>query len=77
MYLTYVLVTSIPGINLIALVGHPSFDGVKNKNTTIKVTLWGRYFITSISLAPPSFPIGLVKTESNFIARSVEADLGR
>ena len=24
----------------------------------------------------PSFPIGLVKTESGFIARSVETDLG-
>ena len=28
-------------------------------------------------LRTPSFPIGLVKTESGFIARSVEAGLGR
>ena len=27
-------------------------------------------------LHTPSFPIGLVKTESGFIARSVETDLG-
>ena len=27
-------------------------------------------------LRTPSFPIGLVKTESGFIARSVETDLG-
>ena len=25
----------------------------------------------------PSFPIGLVKTETDFIVRSVETDLGR
>ena len=28
-------------------------------------------------LRTPSFPIGLVKTESGFIVRSVETDLGR
>ena len=28
-------------------------------------------------LRTPSFPIGLVKTESAFIVRSVETDLGR
>ena len=28
-------------------------------------------------LCTPSFPIGLVKTESGFIVRSVETDLGR
>ena len=32
---------------------------------------------TSTSFAPPSFPIGLVKTESDFIVRSVEAGLER
>ena len=40
-----------------------------------KNTLWGRCFITSTSLAP--LPIGLVKTESDFIVRSVETGLGR
>ena len=38
---------------------------------------WGRCFIISSSLTPPSFPIGLVKTESYFIVRSVETSLGR
>ena len=38
--------------------------------------MWGRYFITSTSLAP-AFPIGLVKTESDFIVRSDETGLER
>ena len=33
----------------------------------------GRCFITST----PSFPIGLVKTESDFTVRSVETGVGR
>ena len=42
--------------------------------------LWGRFFITSIYvLLPrtPSFSIGLVKTKSDFIVKSVETGLGR
>ena len=54
----------------LALVGDPSSDGV-----TIKMPYGGRYF-TSTSL-PPHLPIGLVKTESGFIVRSVETGLGR
>ena len=50
----------------LALVGHPSRDGV-----TIKI-LYDRRFITSTSLTIPSFPNGLVKTESDVIVRSVE-----
>ena len=34
-------------------------------------------FIASTSIAPNFLPIGLVETESDFIDRSVEADLGR
>ena len=55
---------------LLVLVGQPSSDGV-----TIKMSLWGRCF-TSTSFTPPSFPTGLVKTESGFV-RFVETGLGR
>ena len=54
----------------IALVGHPSSDGV-----TIKMPYGVDVFIDQ--LPTPSFPIGLVKTESGFILRSVETGLGR
>ena len=54
----------------LALVGHPSSDGV-----TIKMPYWVDVFIDQ--LCTPSFPIGLVKTESGFIVRSVETGLGR
>ena len=53
----------------LALVGHPSSDGV-----TIKMP-YGDVFIDQ--LRTPSFPIGLAKTESGFIVRSVETGLGR
>ena len=46
----------------LALVGHPSGDGV----TKISYGLY-RCFIALTSLVPPSFPIGLVKTKSDFI----------
>ena len=53
----------------LALVGHPSSDGI-----TIKMP----YGVDVIDqLRTPSFPIGLVKTESGFILRSVETGLGR
>ena len=42
--------------------------------------LWGRFFITSIYVllpCTPSFSIGLVKTKSDFIVKSVETGLGR
>ena len=48
--------TSLGGASL-ALVGNPSSDGVT---------------ISFDQLRTPSFPIGLVKTESDFIVRSVE-----
>ena len=54
----------------LALVGHPSSDGV-----TIKMPYGVDVFIDQ--LCTPSFPIGLVKTESGFIVRSVENGLGR
>ena len=47
----------------LALVGHPSSDGV-----TIKMP----YGVDVLHL-----PIGFVKTESGFIVRSVETGLGR
>ena len=52
----------------LALVGHPSSDGV-NKNA-----LWDRCF-TWTSFAP-HLPNGLVKNESGFIVRSVETNAG-
>ena len=54
----------------LALVGHPSSDGV-----TIKMPHGVDVFIDQ--LRTPSFPVGLVKTESGFIVRSVETGLGR
>ena len=57
------------GVSL-ALVGHSSSDGV-----TIKMPYGVDVFIDQ--LRTPSFPIGLIKTESGFIVRSVKAGLGR
>ena len=54
----------------LALVGHPSSDGV-----TIKMPYGVDVFIDQ--LRTPSFPVGLVKTESGFIVRSVETGLGK
>ena len=54
----------------LALVGHPSSDGIM-----IKMPYGVEVFIDQ--LRTPSFPIGLVKTESGFIVRSVEAGIGR
>ena len=54
----------------LALVDHPSNEGV-----TIKMP-YGVDFLYD-QLCTPSFPIGLVKTESGFVVRSVEAGLGR
>ena len=70
------LTSWVEGASL-ALVGHPSFDSVKNKNATIKITLWGKYSFTLTSLAPRLFLLGLVKTKFYFIIRSVETDLWR
>ena len=39
--------------------------------------LMGYMFYYIDQLVTPSFPIGLVKTESDFIVRSVETGLGR
>ena len=55
----------------LALVGHPSNDGV-----TIKIPS-GVDVLLYQPASHPSFPVGLVKTESDFIARSVETGLGR
>ena len=57
------------GVSL-ASVGHPSSDGI-----TIKMP----YGVDVLhqQLHTPSFPIGLVKTESGFIVRSFETGLGR
>ena len=54
----------------LALAGHPSNDGV-----TIRMP----YGVDVLHqpASTPSFPIGLVKTESGFIVRSVETGLGR
>ena len=54
----------------LALVAHPSSDGV-----TIKLPYGVDVFIDQ--LHTPSFPIGLVKTECGFIVRSVETGLRR
>ena len=54
----------------LALVGHSSSDGV-----TIKMPYGVDVFIDQ--LRTPSFRIGLVKTESGFIVRSVETGSGR
>ena len=55
---------------ILALIGHPSSDGV-----TIKLP-YGVDVLHRPALHP-SLPIGLVKTESGFIVRSVETGLGR
>ena len=52
------------------MVGHPSSDGV-----TIKMH-YGVDILHQPALHPP-FPIGLAKTESGFIVRSVATGLGR
>ena len=54
----------------LALVGHPSSDGVM-----IKMSYGVDVYIDQ--LRTPSLPIGLVKTESGFIVRPVETGLGR
>ena len=54
----------------LALVGHPSSDGV-----TIKMPY--EVDILHRPASHPIFPIGLVKIESGFIVRSVETGLGR
>ena len=53
----------------LALVGHPSSDGV-----TIKI-LYGVDVLLQWPTSHPIIPIGLFKTD--FIVRSVETDLGR
>ena len=53
----------------LALVGHPSSDGVM-------ILCYGVDVLHQPALHP-IFPIGLVKTESGFIVRSVETGLGR
>ena len=52
----------------LALAGHPSSDGVMIKMP------YGVFYIHH--LCTPVFPIGLVKTESGLIVRSVETGLG-
>ena len=52
------------------MVGHPSSDGV-----TIKIP-YG-VGVLHRPASHPIFPIGLVKSESGFIVRSVETGLGR
>ena len=54
----------------LALVGHPSSDGA-----TIKMPYGVDVFIEQLRTL--SFPIGLVKTESGLVVRSVETGLGR
>ena len=54
----------------LAVVGHPSSDGV-----TIKIP-YG-VGVLHRPASHPIFPIGLVKSESGFIVRSVETGLGR
>ena len=65
-----VSLTSWRGASL-ALVGHPSSDGV-----TIKIP-YGVNVLLHQPASHPIFTIGLVKTESDFIVRSVETGLGR
>ena len=57
------------GVSL-ALVGHLSSDGVAIKMPYGVDVLMDQ-------LHTPSFPIGLVKTKSDFVVRSVETGLGR
>ena len=56
---------------LLALVGHPSSDGIPKKIP------YGVDFYYTDHPCIPSFPIGLVKTKSDFIVRSVETGLAR
>ena len=55
----------------LALVGHPSSDGI-----TIKIP-YGVDVSLHLPASYPSFPTGLVKIKFDFIVRSVETDLGR
>ena len=55
----------------LALVGHPSSDDV-----TIKIPSGEMFYYINQS-HNPSFSIGLVKTESDFIVRLVETGLWR
>ena len=55
----------------LALFDHPSSDGV-----TIKMPYEVMFYYNNQSPAP-SFPIGLIKTKSDFTVRSVETGLGR
>ena len=63
------LTSSGEGASL-ALVGHPSSDGI-TINMPYGVDVLHR------PASHPIFTIGLVKTESGFIVRSVETGLGR
>ena len=56
------------------MVDHPSSDGV-----TIKIPYRLDILLhrPALDRKTPCFPIGLVKTESDFIVRSVETGLGR
>ena len=54
----------------LALVGHPSSDGI-----TIKMPYAVDVYFDQVRT--PSFLIGLVKTTSDFIVRLVETGLGR
>ena len=55
----------------LALVGHPSSDGIM-----IKIP-YGVDVLLRQPALHPSLPIGLVKTKSDFIVRPVEIGLGR
>ena len=55
----------------LALAGHPSSDAIAIK------CLMGYMFYYIDLPRTPSFPIGLVKTKSDCIVRSVETGLGR
>ena len=56
---------------LFSLGGHPSSDGV-----TMKI-LFGVDVYCINQLRSPFFPVGLVKTESDFLVRSVETGFWR
>ena len=56
----------------LALVAHYSSDGM-----TMKISLWGRCFITSTSLLSHLFLSEFAKTKSYFIVSSVETGLRR
>ena len=56
----------------LALVGHPSSDGV-----TIKIPYVVDVLLRRPAFCIPSLPIGLVKTKSAFIVGPVETSLGR